>query len=161
MEEAAADVRAALDFPRTHAAKFNADPERICVAAFSAGGPLTTVALQDGRRNVRCQLAIYPLVDAAGSGVADEGRFALSTYVDKSTFVPLFVARAGRDAIPTLNERLDEFIATALAANAPITLMNHPTGVHGFDVENADERSREIIRAALEFMKTHLNASNP
>ena len=158
VEEAATDVRAAIDFARTHAAKFNADPERICIAAFSAGGPLTTVALQDDRRYVRCQLAIYPLVDATGSGVADARRFALSTYVDQPSFVPLFIARAGRDAIPTLNERLDRFIAGALAANAPITLMNHPAGLHGFDVENDDERSREIIRAALEFMKSHLNA---
>jgi acetyl esterase/lipase len=157
VEEAAADVRAAIDFARTNAAKFNADPERICIAAFSAGGPLTTVALQDERRYVRCQLAMYPLLDASGSGIADASRFALSTYLDRPSFVPLFIARAGRDAIPTLNERLDRFVAAALVANAPITLLNHPTGVHGFDVENDDERSREIIRAALEFMKTHLN----
>ena len=76
--------------------------------------------------------------------------------MNEPDFVPLFVARAGRDAIPTLNERLDRFVAAALAANAPITLLNHPAGVHGFDVENDDERSREIIRAALEFMKMHL-----
>lgn len=158
VEEAAADARAAIEFARANAAKFNADPERVCIAAFSAGGPLTTVALQDELRYVRCQLALYPLVDAAGSGFANENRFALATYVDRATFVPLFIARAGRDAIPTLNERLDRFVASALAGNAPITLMNHPTGVHGFDVENDDERSREIIRAALEFMKTHLNA---
>jgi hypothetical protein len=35
--------------------------------------------------------------------------------------------------------------------------MNHPNGLHGFDVANDDERSREILRAALEFMKAHLN----
>jgi acetyl esterase/lipase len=157
LQEAATDVRAAMDFARANAAKFNADPDRMCIAAYSAGGPLLTVALQDERRYVRCQLAVYPLVDAQGFGAADEAKFALKTYVDGSSFPPLFLARAGRDAIPTLNERLDAFIGSAIAANAPIAIVNHPTGAHGFDVANDDERSREIIRAALEFMKAHLN----
>jgi hypothetical protein len=48
------------------------------------------------------------------------------------------------------------FVDTAIARNAPLTLMIHPTGVHGFDNQNDDDRSREIIKAALEFMKSHL-----
>ena len=157
LQESASDVRAAIDFVRASASKFNAHPDRMCIAAYSAGGPLLTVALQDERRYVRCQLGIYPLVDVQGSGFADEAKFALKAYVDKPSFTPLFLARAGRDAIPTLNERLDAFIGSAIAANAPITIVNHPTGAHGFDVANDDERSREIIRAALEFMQAHLN----
>ena len=157
VQESAADVRAAIDFARANASKFKADPDRMCIAAYSAGGPLLTVALQDERPYVRCQLGIYPLVDAQGFGAADEAKFALNTYVDRPSFPPLFLARAGRDAIPTLNARLDAFVGSAIAANAPITVVNHPTGAHGFDVENDDERSREIIRAALEFMKAHLN----
>jgi acetyl esterase/lipase len=156
LHEAAADVRAAIDFARANASKFNARPDRMCIAAFSAGGPLLTVALQDERRYVRCQLGIYPLVDVQGFGVADEAKFALKTYVDRPSSPPLFLARAGRDAIPTLNARLDAFVGSAIAANAPLTFVNHPNGAHGFDVANDDERSREIIRAALEFMKTHL-----
>ncbi len=157
VSESAADVRAAIDFARANASEFHAHPDRMCIAAYSAGGPLLTVALQDERRYVRCQLAIYPLMDVQGFGVADEAKFALETYVDQPSFPPLFLARAGRDAIPTLNERLDAFIGSAIAANAPITVVNHPTGAHGFDVANDDERSREIIRAALAFMKAHLN----
>jgi ketosteroid isomerase-like protein len=34
--------------------------------------------------------------------------------------------------------------------------MNHPAGVHGFDNQTDDERSREIIRRALEFMRENL-----
>ena len=37
-----------------------------------------------------------------------------------------------------------------------LTVMNHPQGKHGFDALNDDDRSREIIRAALAFMHTHL-----
>lgn len=158
VHEAASDVRAAIDFTRASASKFNADPDRMCIAVFSAGGPLATVALQDRRNYVRCQLAIYPLVDIRGFGVADEAKFALETYLREPAFTPLFLARAGRDSIPTLNERLDRFVGSAIAANAPITIMNHPNGAHGFDVENDDERSREIIRAAVAFMQAHLGA---
>src|SRR5687768_5553824 len=157
VQEAASDVRAAIDFARANASKFKGDPDRMCIAAYSAGGPLLTVALQDERRYVRCQLGIYPLVDAQGFGAADEAKFALKTYVDRPSFPPLFLARAGRDAIPTLNARLDAFVGSAIAAKAPITIVNHPAGAHGFDVANDDERSREIIPAAPEFMKADLN----
>jgi hypothetical protein len=34
--------------------------------------------------------------------------------------------------------------------------MSHPTGEHGFDILNDDERSREIIKATLAFIHEHL-----
>jgi acetyl esterase/lipase len=78
---------------------------------------------------------------------------------DASTLMPMLVVRAGRDDIPTLNDALDRFVARALAANAPITVMNHPTGGHGFDSfdnKGDAERSKQIIRRSIEFMRTHL-----
>lgn len=159
LDESAADVRAAIEFARANAAKFNVDADRMCIAAWSAGGPLLTVALKDESPSLRCQLAIYPLVDVRGLTTDSRDvleRFSLNTYLRQRAFVPLFIARAGNDAIPALNERLDRFTAAALAANAPITLVNHPSGVHGFDLENDDPRSREIIRGALEFLRSHL-----
>ena len=36
-------------------------------------------------------------------------------------------------------------------------IANHPTGVHGFDNQNEDDRSRELIQSAIAFMKSHLN----
>ncbi len=75
--------------------------------------------------------------------------------------LPMFVARAGQDANPGLNAAMDQFIAAALAANAPVTVVNHPAGEHGFDMLNDDDRSREIIRAVLAFFETHLRAHSP
>jgi hypothetical protein len=66
------------------------------------------------------------------------------------------VARAGQDAIPGMNDSIDRFVTAAIAANASLTFMNHPLGEHGFDNQNDDERSREIIRSAIAFMQTHL-----
>lgn len=34
--------------------------------------------------------------------------------------------------------------------------MNHPSGPHGFDNQMDDDRSREIVRSAIDFMKLHL-----
>ncbi len=70
--------------------------------------------------------------------------------------IPIFVARAGLDHIPGVNESIDRFGGEALAANAPLTLMNHPTGEHPFDNQNDNERSREIIRSAIAFLRVHL-----
>ena len=55
---------------------------------------------------------------------------------------------------------IDEFVQLAIANNVPITFMNHPEGMHAFDMLNDNERSREIIRATLEFIKVHLGDPN-
>lgn len=72
---------------------------------------------------------------------------------------PMFIARAGLDEIPTMNDSIDRFIREAMSKNAAIIIANHPRGVHGFDTQTDDERSREIIRSALAFMKTHLGVT--
>jgi acetyl esterase/lipase len=73
-----------------------------------------------------------------------------------ATAPPMFVMRAGRDAIPDLNAGMEIFLANAIRQNAPLTLAIHPTGAHGFENTNDDERSREILRAAIEFLRQHL-----
>lgn len=34
-------------------------------------------------------------------------------------------------------------------------IYNHPTGVHAFDLFNDNERTHEIIKKTLEFLKYH------
>ncbi|MGC2793476.1 MAG: hypothetical protein WA899_15730, partial [Candidatus Sulfotelmatobacter sp.] len=58
--------------------------------------------------------------------------------------------------IPDLEPGLDHFVAEAVRRNIALEFMNHPLGVHGFDNQNDDARSREVVRAAIEFIKTHL-----
>jgi hypothetical protein len=55
-----------------------------------------------------------------------------------------------------MDDSIDRFIGEALAKNIALNFANHPQGVHGFDSQNDDERSREIIREAIEFIKLHL-----
>jgi hypothetical protein len=69
----------------------------------------------------------------------------------------LFLARAGRDASPGLNESLDRFDSSALTRNLPLTLVNHAAGAHAFDLLEDGEASRGVIRQALEFLRIHLD----
>jgi hypothetical protein len=70
--------------------------------------------------------------------------------------VALFVARAGQDQLPHLNELLDRFVVEALACNLNITVVNHPEGPHAFDLLHDSEMSRGIIRQILAFFRFHL-----
>jgi hypothetical protein len=71
----------------------------------------------------------------------------------------MLIVRAGRDAIPYVNDSIDHFVEAARAKGIPLTKTDFENGVHGFDVEQkSDPRSGEIIKQTLEFMKKHLAA---
>ena len=165
MRESAADVEAAINYVRANADTLGIDRERICLAAYSAGGPLLSPAMRDRPPYVRCLVAFYAFLDVQQSDLhrANETpetvkAFSPITYLaeDAERIPPIFVARAGLDQIPTMNDSIDRFIREAVARNAALTVYNHPGGVHGFDNQTPDARSREIVRAALDFMRTHL-----
>lgn len=143
------------------------DRDRICVSVWSSGGVFIAGLLRDRPSYVRCFVGSYAILDLQQySAHADEAarelgeRFSAINYLRDipASSSPVFIARAGRDEIPLLNDGLDRFVAEALAENAPVTVVNHPSGEHGFDNQNASERSREIIRGAIEFMRDHLRA---
>jgi acetyl esterase/lipase len=165
LENSAADVAAALDYVRKNAATLNADPDRICLAAYSAGGPLLTLGYDEKRPYVRCLVAVYAFLDVQQSSLhrehetlAQVKQFSMIEHLGekRARQIPMFVARAGLDAIPTMNDSIDRFIARAIRENANVIVMNHPAGVHGFDNQNDDDRSREIMDAMLSFLRRHL-----
>jgi acetyl esterase/lipase len=164
LAEAASDLNDAIYFVRKNALKWNADPDRVCVMVWSAGGPLMTGLLREKPSWLRCVVGLYPLLDLqqyAPGAPPEVGAFLrsfspISCMGEGGALPPVFVARAGRDSIPLLNDALDRFVSAALVANACITLVNHPDGAHGFDNQNDDERTREILRSALEFTRHHL-----
>ena len=55
-----------------------------------------------------------------------------------------------------INRTIDLFVQEALAGNAQLDLMNHPSGRHGFDILDDDDRSREIIARAVAFAQVHV-----
>jgi acetyl esterase/lipase len=165
MNESAADVEAAVSYVRANADALGVDRDRLCLAAYSAGGPLLSPAMRDRPAYVRCLVAFYAFLDVQQSDLHRQHEtpetvkaFSPITYLAEGAerIPPIFVARAGLDQIPTMNDSIDRFIREAVAKNAPLTVYNHPGGVHGFDNQTPDARSREIVRAALDFMRTHL-----
>ena len=169
LEKAATDVRDAVKYVRENADKYHIDKERICLIAYSAGGPLLTSAMRGDMPFVRCLVAFYAFMDIQQSDYAKTEKpetvksFSPITYLETepSKIPPMFIARAGRDEVPTMSDSIDRFINEALTKNIALTFANHPQGVHGFDNQNDDERSREIIRAAIEFIRLHLGNKNP
>ena len=167
--EPAADLARLLAHIRQNAASLGIDAHRIGLWATSGNVPLAlSVLMQAGAAEyLRCAVLCYGLtLDLDGAtGVADSARmfgFAnpnAGKSVRDLPAVPLFVARAGQDNIPGLNDALDRFVAQALACNLPVTLANHPAGPHGFDLLDDSETSREIIRQILRFLQFHLGVA--
>jgi acetyl esterase/lipase len=165
LAEAVTDLGSAIDYIRANSESFHADRDRIGLCAWSAGGTLLTSLLGNSPEFIRCVVAFYALLDLKQYAPPEDtltlqflkGFSTIDSLPENaSSMLPMLIARAGRDDIPMLNEALARFTAKALAANAPITVINHPSGLHGFDSLNDDERSREIVRSVIEFMVTHL-----
>jgi acetyl esterase/lipase len=168
LNEAAGDVDAAISYIRTNADDFNIDKDRICLAAYSGGGPMLSMALRDKPKYVRCLVAFYAFLDIQRSdshrtheSAETVKNFSPITYLTSAAeqIAPLFIARAGLDEVPALNDSINRFIQEAMAGNASITVVNHPRGPHAFDIRTDDDRSREIIEAALAFMRAQLGES--
>jgi acetyl esterase/lipase len=170
LQESVSDVNTAISYIRANSGSLNIDKDRICLAAYSGGGPLLSIGMGQ-QPYIRCLVSFYAFLDVQQSQLHRDNETAETlrtmspiNYLRREgtapaaavPIPPMFIARAGLDAIPTLNDSIDRFIAEALKYNAPIVVANHPRGVHGFDSQNDDNRSREIIRSAIDFMKTHL-----
>lgn len=166
LEAAAEDLASALQFIRDNARHYGIDPARICVAAYSAGGPLLADYLVEAPAGIRCLVAWYPFMDVRQSSfhrkaetVAVRNRFSnILRIKQEGRRTPLLLIRAGRDEVPTLLDSVDRFAAAALRLDYPLTLVNHPLAPHGFDNQLNDERACEIIMMTLSFMRHHLES---
>ena len=164
LENAADDVRAAIKYVRDNADKYNADKDRICLIAYSAGGPMLTLAMRGDTPFVKCLIGFYSFLDIRQSDYKNTEQpetvkaFSAISYLEKNAdkIPPMFIARAGRDEVPTMNDSIDRFTKEAISKNIALDFANQPNGVHGFDNQTDDARSREIIRAVIEFIKIHL-----
>ena len=61
------------------------------------------------------------------------------------------------DETPGLNEALDRFVSAAVGRGVPVTLANHPTAPHCFELNHDSKLSRSIIYQTLAFMRYHLD----
>ena len=162
LRDAASDVDDAIAYARGHADELGIDPDRICLWAYSAGGPFLRTMLRDKPAFVRCVVGYYsmfgPPKGATPEDVARE--FTVANYLGQNpkSVPPLMVVRAGRD-VPFINDSVDEFLREAVRQNLSIEFVNYAEGTHGFDVDVNTDRTREIIKRTLEFVKKHLTGA--
>jgi acetyl esterase/lipase len=164
LADSQSDVMDALAYVRANAETLGVDKDRIVLWAFSAGGIFLSQPLRDAPAYLRAVIAYYAILDMQGSPQNAPASVTLEMLKEaspvhhltqsKQTIPPLFIARAGLDNAD-LNAGADRFVQAALAKNASVEVINHATGHHGFDIEDDNERTREIIRRTLEFIKAH------
>ena len=163
-----ADLLAILDHLAAHAAALGIDADRMAVCASSGHAALALSTLLKSRgRRPRCAALVSPyLMDldeedavakaSAGFGFANPSGRSIDAL---ATDVPIFLGRSGADQMPGLNKALDQFVTAALAANLPLTVVNHPTGPHAADLFDPSEASQRVVRAALAFLENQLGWS--
>ena len=143
------DISAAIRFVRKNGARLGIDGTRLCVAGYSSGAhPALLTALDGSVGRLRCAVAYY------GFLTAGLPQLSPTTYL-RATSIPVLVTKAGHD-VPGLNRTIDRFVAKARQVHAPVELLVHATAPHAFDVTQHDERSREIMRRTLAFLRLHL-----
>jgi acetyl esterase/lipase len=157
------DAFAVLSHIRDHAAELGIDSARLGVWAGSGNVPVAlAVLMQEG---LRCGALCYGfMLDLDGAtGVAQAAAqfhfanpSAGRSVEDLPRETALLIARAGKDQFPTLNPSLDAFAAAALRHNLPVTIMNHATGPHAFDILDDSDATRTVIRAVVEFLRANL-----
>jgi acetyl esterase/lipase len=163
--DSAGDVADAIAYVRANADSLGIDKDRICLAAYSAGGPMLSPFLRGAPAHIRCLVGFYPLMDVRRSQPqpASEpaellARFSPVAQISQGTgrFTPMFLAQGRKDEVPTLLDSVDRFVAEAFVRGVPLTLMSHPDAPHAFDNQIDDDRTREIVRGALDFLRWHL-----
>jgi dienelactone hydrolase len=133
----AVDFKSVLHHIATHGAALGIDTARIAVYAASGNVSSAFPVIEDSTlTSLRGAVMYY--------GAAPVTRFRLD--------LPVLYVRAGLDR-PDLNKAITELAALAVSQNAPVTLLNHPTGYHGFEVRNDDGASRAIIEHTIDFVK--------
>jgi acetyl esterase/lipase len=166
IERSIGDVTDAIAYVRNHAGSLHVDPEKVCLWAFSGGGPHLVIAMREPLDYIRCIVSYYAILDLGHAPVGPGNpplptglveRYSPARYVnEKNPYIPpVFVARAGLDYVP-LNLSVDEFISSAFACGLTIEVSNHAAGRHSFDILDDDVRSREIIARTIDFVKSNL-----
>ncbi|MCA1817759.1 MAG: alpha/beta hydrolase [Acidobacteria bacterium] len=163
--EPEADLGALLRHVRQNADALGVDGGRVGLWACSGNVPVALSALMREGDALRCAALCYGyMLDLEGSNVVAEAakKFGFAnpcagrSVCELPKAAPLFVARAGRDEMPRLNETIDRFLVEALANDLPLTFVNLADAPHAFDLFNDCEKTREIVRQILTFLQSRL-----
>jgi hypothetical protein len=138
-----ADFDSLLTFLSANAARLGLDPKRIVVFAVSANvSPALQIVEDPAEQRVAAAVMYY--------GTSPVALFRRD--------LPLLFVRAGLDR-PPVNRELAQLMTRAVEQNAPVTLLNHPSGHHGFEAVDDDDATRYVIDRTLSFVKEATTAA--
>jgi dienelactone hydrolase len=133
----ASDFKALIDYLMRHGSELGVDTAGIAVYAASGNVSTAFPLLEDSTLKAIKSAVIY-----YGSAPITAFRRDL----------PVLYVRAGLDR-PEVNEEIVRLASLAIAQNAPVTLLNHATGYHGFELFNDDDATHDVISRTLEFVR--------
>lgn len=140
-------IEQAIAYVHEHAVELQIDSERLCIFTVSAGVSAGfTIALKDMPPYLRCLVGYYGNPSPA---------LELIVAQDASQLPPILLVKAALDD-PILIAGTDRFASELTSRDVPVTVLVHENGEHAFDIRNNNDRSREIIKQTLEFIKISL-----
>ncbi len=135
----------------TQAEDFHALVRHLAAHGADYGIDAEAIAVYAGSGNV---FTAFPIVEGAGETAIKAAVMYYGT-ADLSVFrldLPVLYVRAGLDR-PPVNRRIAELVSLAISQNAPLTVLNHPTGHHAFEMVDDDEMTRDVIDRTIDFVK--------
>jgi dienelactone hydrolase len=136
-ENQAHDFQSLVDYLTRHGTELGVDTAAIAVYAAS-GNVYTALPLLENPRQT-----------AIKSAVIYYGAAPVTTF---RRDLPVLYVRAGLDR-PDVNREIGTLATRAVTQNAPVTLLNHATGYHGFEELNDDDATRDVIARTIEFVR--------
>ncbi|MFJ3229715.1 alpha/beta hydrolase [Streptomyces sp. NPDC086787] len=135
------------------------DPERIALWFFSGGGLLAADWIAAAPDWLRVLALTYPFLEPlTGWGAIGDRFFPARAFpADGRTPPPVVLTRAGREA-PQIAATVEKFVTAAAEAKAPVEIIDVPHGVHGFEIHNPGEESREAVLQAVRTVAARLRA---
>jgi dienelactone hydrolase len=133
----AADFQALMTHLAARGAQVGVDPDAVAVYAGS-GNVYTALPIVEDPK----QTAIKAAVMYYGTAPIAEFRRDL----------PLLYVRAGLDR-PDVNRNITALASLAVSQNAPVTLLNHASGYHAFEMFNDDDATRDVMEQTIAFVR--------
>lgn len=161
------DIVSLSGYVKSNADKLQIDVNRIGAYSCSAHTPTAMAYILNGSNSFfKCAVNYYGLIlkenyefQTKIDTLSMQMGFSTPKIPEPAVWkkdVPLLIVTAGKDYVPYINPSNADFVAKAIAQNLPVTLINYPTGQHGFDALDDNETTREIIKTTLDFWKFHL-----
>lgn len=151
---------------QAHALALRVDRRRIGLWVASEGGLYALGPALGGEVNgaVRCAVALYPRLSEARllatrpalpDSVLERLRPSAHLRRHRQGLLPLLIVRAGRDD-GEANRAIDEFVELAREVEAPVTLVRHDEGHHGFEAVDATDQTQAVLDRAIAFLERYL-----